>query len=117
MSKKKCVDAVLDHLRQREPEDVLVEPHGPLHVGAEQGRVVQAPRRRRGPVGDRLQVRRPDPGAFALDVREVGLGHGWAPCQMRKSSIRNTSATAGLAEVRRAEVVVSLVRVDDPSTI
>jgi hypothetical protein len=36
---------------------------------------------------------------------------------MRKSSIRNTSATAGLAEVRRAEVVVSLVRVDDPSTI
>ncbi len=68
------VVTVLEHVGEGELEQVLVEAHGLLHVGAQQGHVVHAPRRRRRPVG--VQVLGADAGAGGCDGVVVGRGFG-----------------------------------------
>src|SRR3954470_16289603 len=63
------VVAVLDQLGERKAQHVLVEAHGPLHVAADQCRVVQPARRGGGAVRCRLQVR-------LADALALGLGTG-----------------------------------------
>src|SRR4051794_5754082 len=70
------VVAVLDQLGQREAEHVLVEAHGPLHVAADQRRVVQAAGRGGRAFPGGAQVRVADAGRLGLDRVEVAPAGG-----------------------------------------
>src|SRR5205085_6937645 len=67
-----AVVTVLEHLGERELEQALVEPDGPLDVAADEGDVVHAARRRRGPFTAGPEV----PGLDLLPAggRRVPLG-------------------------------------------
>ncbi len=65
---------VLDDLGEREPQDALVEPDRPLNVGADQRRVMDAPRRGRRP--GRRDVLALQPGTLGGNRCQVDVSHG-----------------------------------------
>ena len=74
------VVAVLEDLRQRELEQLLVEAHRALDVGAHQREVVQPAGRRGWPVGAFSQVRRLDVLALRVDGRAGRRGTSRLGC-------------------------------------
>src|SRR4029450_2321171 len=68
--------AVLEDVRERELEQVLVEVNRLLDIGTEHCCVVQTPRRRGWPFNGRAQMGFPDPGPSLLDGPQVDVGHG-----------------------------------------